>query len=434
MKKATMTLLLLSLASIVLVHGQTNQDAKSTDPNEMGWMKGFPPEKEKRISAAKGDFFNFPALRYSVNHMREFFPTRNVPSAKENYYQFKTKLDSKIDEVTFIPWGEEKSITWAESLDRNYTDGIIVVHKGKIVYEKYFAGYSPESIHAAMSVSKSFCGTVASILVAQGLINPKKLVTDYIPELKGSGYEGATVENVMNMTTAINYSEDYNDPKAGVWIYSEAGNPFRPADYVGPECYYEYLPTLKKIEGVEHGTQFGYRTVNTEVLGWIVSRVTGKGLAQLVSELIWKPLGAKYDGYYNVDPAGIAFAGGGFSLNLKDMAAFGQMLLNNGMVGKKQVIPEKAVKMICAGGSPEAFAYGGYTNLKGWSYSSMWWITNNSHKAYMARGVHGQAIYIDPVAEMVIVRFASNPLASNKYIDPLSIPAYEAVADYLMKQ
>lgn len=329
-------------------------------------------------------------------------------------------------------------MTFEESLGANYTDGIIVMHKGKIVYEKYPAGLKPDGLHAAMSVSKSFTGTVASILVAEGKLEPSKKVVEYIPELKDSGFADATVQEVMDMTTAIKYSEDYNDPNAEIWAYSAAGNVFRPANYTGPQNYYEYLATVKKLPDAEHGDAFGYRTVNTELLAWICSRVTGQGLADMVSEMIWKPLGAHYDGYYQVDPSGIAFAGGGFDLNLRDMAAFGEMMRNGGRLNGKQVIPEIAVNDISVGGTSDeykaAFAKGGYPKLQGWSYHNMWWITNNSHGAYMARGVHGQAIYIDPAAQMVIARFASTYYASNKYIDPLSIPAYEAVAEYLLNK
>ena len=418
---------------------QEYPDANATNPEKMQWQQGFPPPKEKTLHAADGSYFNFPGLRYSVNHMQEFSVTRTVPAAKEKLYSVKTKYDENIDSITFTPWDSDKEMTFSQSLAANYTDGIIIMHKGKIIYEKYPAGLKPDGVHAAMSVSKSFTGTIASILVAEGVLDPSKTVAEYIPELKDSGFADATVRQVMDMTTAIQYSEDYNDPNAEVWKYSAAGNVFRPADYKGPQNYYEYLATVKKIDGQEHGEEFGYRTVNTELLAWINSRVTGKGLTELISEKIWKPLGAHYDGYYQVDPSGIAFAGGGFSLNLRDMAMFGEMMRNGGKLNGKQIIPEKAVKDIATGGSDAeykaVFAKGGeYPKLDGWSYHNMWWITNNPHGAYMARGVHGQAIYIDPAAEMVIARFASTYLASNKYIDPLSIPAYEAVADYLMKK
>lgn len=414
---------------------QTTLNAEESNPNKLGWMQGFPPPKDKILSAKNGSFFEFPALRYSVNHMREFFPSRKVGSAKEDYHTFRTKLDEKIDEVTFIPWEKTEKMTWKESLDANYTDGIIVLHKGKIVYEAYPAGLTPDGIHAAMSVSKSFTGTLASILIAEGQIDPNKFVSYYVPELTDSAFGDATVQQVLDMTTSVDYTEDYNDPNAGVWKYAESGNPFRPDNYTGPYDYYDYLVTLKKIPGQAHGEKFEYKTVNTEVIGWVVSKVTNKSITELISEKIWIPMGAKYDGYYLVDPAGIAYAGGGFSLNLTDMATFGEMVRNHGKLGRYEILSKKATDEISSGGDPEVFAKGGeYPLLKGWSYHNFWWITNNEHKAFMARGVHGQAIYIDPVAEMVIVRFASNPLSSNKYIDPVSIPAYEALADYLMEK
>lgn len=404
-----------------------------TDPIRMGWMDGFPPAKDKIVSAKNGSFFEFPALRYSVNHMREFLPTREVRASKEDYAEFKVKHDKNIDSVEFLPWDEERPITWEESLERNYTDGIIVLHKGAIVYEKYFGGLKPDGLHAAMSVSKSFTGTIASVLIAENRLNPDELVSTYVPELKHSGFADATVRQVLEMTTAIKYSEDYNNPNAEIWTFSASGNVFQPDNYKGPCCYYEYLPTVKKQSKIQHGDIFGYRTVNTEVMGWIISKITGRSITELISEMIWKPLGAKYDGYYQVDSAGIAFAGGGFNLNLRDMAAFGEMMRNEGKFEGRHIIPKEAVRDITCGGNQQAFEKSGeYPMLKGWSYRNMWWITHNSHKAYMARGVHGQAIYIDPKAEMVIVRFASNPLSSNKFIDPLSIPAYEAVAEYLL--
>ncbi len=416
------------------MENQKYLNANDSNPNKIGWMKGFPPDESKCISANDGSFFAFPALRYSVNHIRELYPTRAVEAGAKKF-KFKSKIDRQIESITFVPWNEKQPVTWNDFLERNYTDGIIILHKGKIVYEKYPSGLKQNGVHSAMSVSKSFTGILASILIDEGIINPEKLVTDYIPELQDSGFAGATVRNVLDMTTAIEYSEDYTNPNAEVWKFSASGNVYRPADYSGPKNYYEYIKTVKKIPNQEHGQLFGYKTVNTELTGWIISRVTGKSITQLLSEKIWKPMGANYDGFYQVGTAGIAFAGGGFSLNLRDMALFGELLRNGGKQKGKQILTKKAVLEVSQGGSQDAFKNSGeYPLLKGWSYHNMWWITNNSHKAFMARGVHGQAIYIDPKAQMVIARFASNPLASNKYIDPISIPAYEAIADYLLQK
>ncbi|MBQ1963912.1 MAG: serine hydrolase, partial [Tidjanibacter sp.] len=138
--------------------------------------------------------------------------------------------------------------------------------------------------------------------------------------------------------------------------------------------------------------------------------------------------------YFQVDASGTPFAGGGFDATLRDLARFGQMMLQGGRWQGRQIIPREAVEDIRFGGSAEPFARSEYGHkLPGWSYRNMWWVSNNPDGAYMARGVHGQAIYIDPTAEMVIVRLASNPDASNTLNDYISLPAYQAVADMLKK-
>jgi CubicO group peptidase (beta-lactamase class C family) len=406
-------------------------DAAQSDPVKMGWMVGSPPPEDRIPRFDDGSFFQFPALRWSVAHMRQFMPTVNVSRRLGASASFATNIKSNIDKVQFVPLGETKAITWEESLQKVYADGVIVMHHGKIVYEKYFGALKVDGQHAAMSVTKSFTGTLGIILAKEGLIDTTKTVSHYIPELKNSAFGDATVRQVMDMTTALQFSEDYADPNAEIWKFSAAGNPLpKPKDYDGPKTYYEYLPTIKK-NGV-HGESFGYKTVNSDVLGWIIARVTGKTIAEVLSEKIWRKLGTEQDAYYSVDAIGTPFAGGGLNFGLRDMARFGQLILNNGKAGKEQIIPKSAIDDIRKGGSKKAFAKAGYTLLQGWSYRDMWWITNNDHGAFCARGVHGQVIYIDPKADMVIVRFASNPIAGNGANDPYSLPAYDAVAKFLL--
>ena len=413
--------------------GQKILSAEESDPHKMGWMQGFPPPDDKIISAIDGSFFKFPALRYSVCHMRQFMPTTNVSSAHSKQYKFKLKLDEAIDTVSFLPINSDQRMTWETSLSKNYTDGIIILHKGKIVYERYFGELKPDGLHAAMSVSKTFTGTLGALLVEEGVLEENKTGASYVPELKGSAFGDATIRQILDMTTGLKYSEDYSDPNAEIWSFSAAGNPFTKHDSGNPTNYYDYLVTVQK-EGV-HGEVFGYKTVNTDVMGWIISRVTGKTIPELLSERIWKPLGTHIDGYYQIDGAGIAFAGGGFSANLRDMAMFGEMIRKMGKFNKRQILPVALIEDIMNGGSQEAFNKSVYANtLKNWSYRSMWWKTNNEHGAFAARGVHGQTIYIDPKAEMVIVRFASHPEAKNSKIDPTSLPAFHGVAKYLLKK
>ena len=188
-----------------------------------------------------------------------------------------------------------------------------------------------------------------------------------------------------------------------------------------------------QAEGL-HGEAFHYKTVNTDALGWVISRVSGKAVTELLSERIWSRMGAEQDGYMTVDAKGTPFAGGGLSAGLRDLGRIGLLMLNEGEINGERLFPSQVVASIRSGGSERAFAKAGYDMLAGGSYRSMWWLFNNENQAFAARGVHGQTIYIDPTADMVIVRLASFPTAKNSKIDPTSLPAYQAVADYLLSR
>ena len=273
MRKALLTILLIAIANPTDSFCQDYLEFSESDPVKMGWLQGFPPPKDKTVSAIDGSFFKFPALRYSVCHMRKFMPTTVVNCAQEKRYEFKQKWNQNIDGLTFIPTNSTSPMTWKESLAKNYTDGILILYKGKIVYEKYFGALHPEGLHAAMSVSKTFTGTLGGLLVAEGVLDENKTGAEYIPELAGSAFGDATVRQILDMTTSLQYSEDYSDPNAEIWAFTAAGNPFsKPASYSGPTNYYDYLVTVQK--GGTHREVFGCKTVNTCVMGWVISWVT----------------------------------------------------------------------------------------------------------------------------------------------------------------
>ncbi|GAB4555315.1 MAG: serine hydrolase [Rhizobacter sp.] len=407
-------------------------DAQASDPAKLGWMVGSPPPPDRIIRFEDGSYWRFPAMRWTASNFRQLMPTVNVSRGLGPIAPLPVAHRDDIDGVRFTPLGTNRAMTWRQSLDANYTDGIIVLHRGRIVYERYFGVLKPEGEHGAMSVTKTFVGTLAAMLVAEGTLDASKRVDHYVPELAASAFGSATLRQVMDMTTGIKFSENYADPDAEVWAHGAAGNPLpKPKDYSGPRSYYEFLQGVKP-EGV-HGEAFHYRTANTDALGWILARVTGRSVAQLLSERIWGPMGAEKDAYMSVDSIGTPFAGGGLSAGLRDLARFGEMIRNNGTFNGRQIVPPKAVADIRRGGSQADFAKAGYQQLPSWSYRNMWWITHNEHGAFAARGVHGQTVYIDPKAEMVIVRFASHPVAGNAAIDPTSLPAYHALARHLIQ-
>lgn len=394
-------------------------------------MKGFPPPSDKLIRFTDPDYFAFPKLRWTICHFRELMPTVGVNNGSGGARELPVALDLLIDRVTFTPLGGNAPMTWNEAFDVNYTDGVIVLHHGRVVHERYSGCLDHDTLHGAMSVTKSLTGLLGEMLVTEGALDDSALVGDLIPELRDSAFGDASVRQVMDMTTALDYSEDYSDPNAGVWTYAKAGSPLpKPDGYDGPRSYFEFLQTVKKA-GI-HGAAFGYKTINADVLGWLIARATGRSVADLLSARIWSRIGTEREAFYTVDSIGTPFAGGGFNATLRDMARLGQLMLSGGKAGGKQIVPKAAIDRIRRGGDPGTFAVAGYGLLAGWSYAGMWWISNDDHGAYAARGVHGQTIWIDPVADMVIARFASTPVAANAASDPTSLPAYRAVADHLM--
>jgi CubicO group peptidase (beta-lactamase class C family) len=425
--------MLVSFSQVAWSQETDAMSAKTSDPRVLGWMQGSPPAEDKIIRFSDPDYFSFPKLRWTVCHFRQLMPTVNVSRGIGSPAPLAQQPDPAMDAVTFNPLDSDKTMTWAQSFDANYTDGIVVLHKGAVVYERYSGCLDVAGQHAAMSVTKSITGLLGEMLVADGTLDETAKVSSLVPELAPSAFGDATVRQVLDMTTGLDYSEDYSDPNADVWIYSAAGNPLpKPDNYTGPCNYFDYLKTVRK-QG-EHGAAFGYRTINSDALGWIIARVTGKSVATLLSERIWSKLATEQDAYYTVDSIGTAFAGGGLNAGLRDMARLGQLLLNDGVINGERLLPATAIASIRGGGDKKAFKKAGYKLLPGWSYRGMWWVSHNADGAFMARGVHGQALYIDPKADMVIARFASHPQAGNAYNDPTSLPAYQAVADYLMQK
>ena len=421
---------LLSVPAFVCAQPANVPNAAMSDPNLLGWMRGFPPPPDKIIRFSDGSYYRFPATRWSFSHMRQLVPSVAVSRGKGPESSFPRAERSDIDGMVFTTLDGRK-MTWAESLQANYTDGIVILHRGKIVYERYFGVFGAEIQHSAFSVTKSFVGTLAAMLAYEGRLDPSAPVTQYVPELEKTAYGDATVRQVMDMIIGVKYDEVYTDPKSEIWAYARAGGMLpSPPNAKGPSNFYEFLTTLKK-EG-HHGEAFSYKTVNTEVLAWILRRASGKSLAALTEERIWSKLGAEQDACYQVDSIGTESGGGGLNTSLRDLARFGEMMRLGGSYNGQQIIPSAVVDGIRRGGDKALFAKAGYKTLPGFSYHNMWWISHNAHGAYTARGIHGQLIWIDPKAEMVIARFASHPMGSNTYLDPTSLPAYMAIAEHLM--
>jgi CubicO group peptidase (beta-lactamase class C family) len=420
-------------SGIFEIDGVEYPDADASDPVKLGWMQGSPPPPAKLIRFQDDKFLEFPQIRWTLSHMRELAPTAAVwrgAGLPSDLGVAPRGLEASIDALTFMDL-QGRKLTWAQSLNHTYTDGIVVLHRGRRIYERYFGALQGQRPHACFSITKSYAATLCAALIHEGVLDEAKTVSHYLPEMTGTAYEDASLRQVLDMQIGVEYSELYADPKAHIWDYGRAGG-LRPRgpDYTGPQNFYEYLRTLRK-EGV-HGAAFAYKTVNTEVMCWVMKRVSGVALSDMLSERIWSQIGCEEDAYLTVDTIGVAMGGAGLSASLRDLCRFGELMRCEGAWQGKQLIPAEVVADIRRGSDPAKFAMAGYTLLPGYSYRNMWWVSHNALGVFEGRGIHGQRLYIAPKAELVIARFCSHPIASSAANDPITQPAFAAMSQLLM--
>lgn len=408
---------------MIEIDGKSYLDGRTSDPRQFEWMRGSPPPVDRQITFESGRSHDFPQIRWSLSHMRELAPTVNVwrgrggPSLLEH-----CDRAADINALTFADMNGHTRC-FEEALYDTYADGIMVLHRGRIVYERYFGALEPHLPHACFSVTKSYAGTLTAAFVHEGVLDDTKPVLHYLPELRGSAWEDATLRQVMDMQTGLAYAEDYVDENSGVFAYSRASG-WRPPGYEGPRTLCDYLRSVRK-EGA-HGDGFVYKTVNTEVMTWVMARVTGRSFAQLLHERLWPWLGCEEDAYLRVDSIGMPLAGGGLYASLRDLARFGELMRREGEWSGKQVIPASVIHDVQKDGASVKIPLTGLN----YSYRSQWWVTNNELGAFEARGIHGQRLYVAPKAEMVVARFSSHPIASGAS-DPITTPQMLALGRML---
>ncbi|WP_313668832.1 serine hydrolase [Sandarakinorhabdus sp.] len=405
-------------------HGQ-NGSAAETDPAVLGLMQGAPVPAEKQVRWTDGSMWRFPQQRWALSHMRELVPTVNI-ACEGAVSVLPVALRDDLDEVRLTTL-DGQAMTWRESLATTYTDAILVMKNGVVVYERHFGATTPATQHILFSVTKSFVGTIAEMLIEEGGIKPDAKAAEYVAELAGSGLGDATIREILDMRTGLAFSEDYVPGQTGLTdvqrMSISTGWVPRLADYTGPDGNFAFTASLGK--NAPHGGDFVYRTPNTSALQWIIERVAGASLAEQIHARFWAPMGMERDAALGVDRLGTGFGGGGLMATVRDIARIGEMMRLGGHWNGKQIVPAAVVERIFAGGDPAAFVACQYTgNLDG-NYGSQWW-----HRAggqLMAMGVHGQGIYVDRAAGVVIARLGSHPVASNRGNAAVTTPAYDAI-------
>jgi CubicO group peptidase (beta-lactamase class C family) len=294
-------------------------------------------------------------------------------------------------------------------LETTHTEAFLVMRGEEVVHERYLGTARPEGRHLLMSVSKSLCALVVGQLVGRRLIDPEAVVAAYVPELAGGAYGDATVQQVLDMTASVEYSEDYHQVDAHVHQQDRVAG-WRPRLAGDPADTYEFLTTLRQAG--EHGRVFQYCSASTDVLAWIVENATGRRYADVLSSELWSRLGCSEDATITVDPGGFAFANGGVACTARDLARVGRLVLDGGTVGGQQVVPYSWIRQTLAGGDPAAAAGTVFQTIHpGGSYRNQWWSTGDLRGTVYATGIHGQYLWLDPTSDVVIVKFSSLPHA-----------------------
>ena len=369
-----------------------------------------------------------PFNRRAFHHVREIVPTAEIAADRNAPAPF-TAAPRDITGIAFEGAGGVET-TLGRFLPDGFADALIVLQGKQKICEWYDEDYDPAFPHIVFSVSKSITSCLAGIMADQGLIDPDAPAVRYIPEAEGSAYGDCTVRHILDMTVDIDFEESYLDPDGAFARYREATgwNPLR--DPANPPDLRSFLVSLGRA-GKPHGETFRYISPNSDFLGWLLERVGGKPLAELLSAHIWRPMGARDAAYITVDRLGAPRTAGGICTTARDLALFGAMMRDGGKAPNgRQVVPAGWVADIRNNGDRQAWLNGdpGFSGLlPDGRYRSKWYQTGNRHGAFCAIGIHGQWIYVDPAADAVIVKLSAQPEPLDDLLDKANLRAFDAI-------
>ncbi|MEM7226856.1 MAG: serine hydrolase [Pseudomonadota bacterium] len=369
-------------------------------------MTGFPPPPELRVTLDNWD--SPPFNTWAFQNMRQVFPTAEVWRGSGHAAKLPASPEA-LGEVAFTARdGAERTLE--QMLAATHTHGFLMLHRGRVVYERYLNGMTERSLHLSQSVAKSVVAAAAGVLWGEGLLDLEAPVRTYVPETAGLGYGDALIRHLLDMTSGVGFNEDYADPDSDISRFDRAAGwkPWREGD---ASCAYDFLLTLQ--QSWAHGEHHVYRSSETDMLGWVLEQISGTSLSELVSRTVWSNLGCERDACFVIDRAGAATANGGFNATLRDYARFGQMQLQRGHFNRKQIVPQDWSEAAFTG-DRQLFEASPYAEVfpKG-AYSRKWWVLDRESGQHCARGIFGQLIYVDPEREVVAVKLSAWPTALN---------------------
>jgi CubicO group peptidase (beta-lactamase class C family) len=364
-----------------------------------------------------------PYNRWTFQNVRDLTPTTRVWRGTGQ----PSNLGEAPDDIENIRFNHDgKEWTVGEVLAETFTDGFLVMHRGRVVLEIYMNGMRRHTTHLSQSVAKSVTAAAAAGLIERGILDPQAPVTEYLPELEKTAYAGAKLQHVLDMTSGVLFDETYTAEDSHMAKVDVACGWKEPKNPSWPLTMWEFIQTLTEKE-CEHGESFRYRSIETDVLAFAMQRATGKALADIVSENLWIPLGAEEDAYFTVDRGGYALADGGFNATLRDYGRFAQMITNNGSFNGRQIVPASFIEKTRKGGNNAIFGPDYRVALPKGAYHNQFWIEDVDRPVLMARGVFGQLLYMDQDSQFAAVKLSSWPDFLNIARTRLTFAAVRAI-------
>src|SRR5580700_9981546 len=378
-----------------------------------------------------------PVNRWAFWHVGEILPTYQVARGNGPARVLPASAAGLDLLGIAVTRADGSAGTVGDVLADTYTDAYVVLQDGELVTEWYGALGAPDRTHALMSVSKSVVGCVAAVLIDRGQLDADRLVTSYVPELTAGGYAGATVRHVLDMRSGVRFLEEYSNPQSDIrrldeWIGWDG------SDADEPRGLYRFLTTL--AAEAPHGSRFLYRSAESDVLGWVCERAAGQPMAELMSALVWAPMGAEHDADLLHDGLGDAVHDGGLCATARDVARFGQLLLDGGAVpdgagGTRRVVPPRWLRQGWAvdadvraafAASPAEASFPG-----GWYRNQFWFRPGEHGDVLLCLGIHGQMVHVSRRTNTVCVKFSTWPEAQNPAYLADTLRAFDAIGGFL---
>ncbi len=387
-------------------------------------MHGFPPSPAAQVTLA--NWRKAPHNRWAFQHVRELVASADIANDPGEVWDLPS---APVDLSGVRVPGGGGALSFGAFLEKTNTDALVVLHRGRLVYEHYANGMTDRTPHILMSVSKSMLGLLVGILAGRGELDPEALVSTYVPEVKGTAYAGARLRDLLDMRAGVLFDEDYLATEGPIIEYRKATNwePLEPGQKASD--LRSFYATLTERDG-KHGRPFHYISTNTDLLGWCIERATGRRYANLVSELLWRPMGAERSAYITVDRLGAPRCAGGICCTARDLARLGLLFAEGG----NKVVPEAWLDDIIAGGDRDAWAQGAsaenYQRLP-MRYRSQWYVLERAAPMAFAIGVFGQSLFVDRENGVVMAKLSCQALPVDMPKKLLTIRAAEAVRDFV---